>query len=135
MLDELTIKVLETDLHKIKSSLDRKQLYNILYDMTISGKIAGIRVLEIMKHNIQYLESEDIIMEVFRSSMPALLKKFVPPEISFAISDEMFNLAMDILIKGYYKESASTQELLFSSAIDFAQTENSMKEIANIFLE
>ena len=120
VLDERTIRALEKDLYKIKSSLDRKQLYSILYDMTISGKIPGIRVVEIMKHNIQFSESEDIITEVFRSSMPPLLKKYIPPEVSFKIFDEMFGLVMDILGKGYYKESASTQELLFSSLVDFA---------------
>ena len=47
----------------------------------------------------------------------------------------MFRLATDLLIKGNYKESASTQELLLSSAIDFAQTEEAIKEIAKVFLD
>jgi hypothetical protein len=48
----MTIRALETGLHKIESSLDRKQIYNILLDMTISGSVAGIRVIEIIKHNM-----------------------------------------------------------------------------------
>lgn len=56
VLDERTVAALETGLHKIKSSLDRNQLYNILYDMTISGQIPGARVLEIVKNNIKFAE-------------------------------------------------------------------------------
>lgn len=62
VLDERTVTALEQDMHKIKSSLDRNQLYNILYDMTISGKIAGLRVIEIIKNNTKFAEQEDVIV-------------------------------------------------------------------------
>jgi len=40
-----------------------------------------------------------------------------------------------MLQSGLYKANSSTQELLFSSVIDFAQTENAIKVIAKIFLD
>lgn len=97
MLDEATVSALETDLHKIKSSLDRNQLYNILYDMTISGKIPGARVIEIVKNNIKFLEQEDVIVEIFRSILPTITKKFVPSSIALQIFDELFNLTFGLL--------------------------------------
>jgi hypothetical protein len=51
ILDAKTISALETSLHLIKSSLDRKQIYNILFDMVKNGKIPGIQVLTIIQNN------------------------------------------------------------------------------------
>lgn len=48
-ISEMTLKALETGLHKIESSLDRKQVINIMYDMIKSGKIPASRVLYILK--------------------------------------------------------------------------------------
>jgi hypothetical protein len=67
--------------------------------------------------------------------IPALLKKYVPSETALGIFDWHFNSAFDLLKNGLYKANASTQELLFSSVIDFAQTERSIKEVCRIFLE
>ena len=83
VIDETTINALETELHKIESSLDRKQIYNILLDMTVSGSIPGIRVIEIIKHNMAQNESEDVITEVFRSIVPVLIKRYIPHEVAF----------------------------------------------------
>ena len=32
-IDEMTLRAFETGLHKIESSLDRKQVYNMMYDL------------------------------------------------------------------------------------------------------
>ena len=79
ILDEHTLAALEAGgLHKIDSSLARKQIYNMLYDMVISTRIPGSRVIRIFMVNISHGESEDVLVECFRSLVPAILAKFVP---------------------------------------------------------
>lgn len=65
-------------------------------------------------------------MLIFRSVLPAITKKFVPTGIALRIFDELFALTFGLLKQGLYKDSPSTQELLFTSMIDFAQTETTM---------
>jgi hypothetical protein len=50
VIDEMTLTSLEKEgqLSKIESSLERKQLYNVMYDMIKNGKIAGSRLLHIV---------------------------------------------------------------------------------------
>lgn len=40
-IDEKSIKAFSQKLNKVKSSMSRKQIYNILYDMLKSFKISG----------------------------------------------------------------------------------------------
>ena len=94
VIDEMTIRALETGLHKIESSLDRKQIYNILLDIIISGSVAGIRVIEIIKLNMAKMEQEDVITDVFRAIVPILIKQYIPHECAFKIFDQMFQLAL-----------------------------------------
>lgn len=78
VLDDLTINALTTGLNQLKSSFDRKHIYNILYDMTISGRIPGSLVLSIILKNVNPGESEDVLKEVLTSITPSILKKYIP---------------------------------------------------------
>ena len=59
--DEITLATFQTKLNKISNSLDRKQVYNTMYDMIKSERIAGSRVLAIILYNITFELAEDII--------------------------------------------------------------------------
>jgi len=134
VIDERSINALETGLHKIKSSLDRKQIYSMLYDMTISGKVPCVRVLDIINKNTQDAETEDVIVEVYRGILPLIIKKFVPAETLLPTFDRLFKSTYDLMLSGLYKQSISTQELLFTSMIDFAQTDETINIICDIFM-
>jgi len=54
-------------------------------------------VIEIVKNNIKFLEQEDVIVEIFRSILPTITKKFVPSSIALQIFDELFNLTFGLL--------------------------------------
>ena len=62
---ERTLKAFETKLHMIEDKLNRKQAYNIMYDMIKSGKIAGARVLSIIQENIEFETAEDVLQDNF----------------------------------------------------------------------
>ena len=57
----MMIQALETGLYKLESSLDRKQIYNILFDMIKSGKIAGSRLLKIVMNNLEHEKAVDVL--------------------------------------------------------------------------
>ena len=62
VVDELTLTALEQQgaLSKIESSLERKQLSFIMFDMIKNGKIAGSRLLHIILQNIEQETAEDV---------------------------------------------------------------------------
>ena len=62
--------------------------------MTISGSVAGIRVIEIIKLNMAKMEQEDVITDVFRAIVPILIKRYIPHECAVKIFDQMFRLAL-----------------------------------------
>lgn len=62
-IPELTLKALETGLHKIESSLDRKQIYNMMYDNIKSSKIPASRVLKIIMNNIEQETAVDVLQD------------------------------------------------------------------------
>lgn len=65
--------------------------------MTISGKVPGVRVLEIIDNNTKHAETEDVIVEVYRSILPLTIKKFVPAETLLPTFDSLFKSTFDLL--------------------------------------
>lgn len=67
IIDEMTLKAFETPgaLSKIATSLDRKMIYMIMFNMIKNGKIAGSRLLHIILGNISFETAEDIISDLF----------------------------------------------------------------------
>ena len=61
IISEMTLKALETGMHKIESSLNRKQIMNMLFDMIKSGKVPASRVMKIILNNFEHEKAVDVI--------------------------------------------------------------------------
>ena len=55
------MKALETGLHNIESSLERKLLYKMLFDNIKSGKIPASRFLRVLMNNIGHETAFDVL--------------------------------------------------------------------------
>ena len=119
-IDEMSLKAFETGLHKIENSLDRKQITNIMYDLIKSGKIAGSRVLNLILNNLQHETAVDVLQDTLCIVVPAILEKFLHPEVHEIWSTKMFELTIQIMKSGTFKQFNSAMETLLASAIDFA---------------
>ena len=60
-IDEMTLKALETGLAKITSSLDRKLVLNMIYDLIKSQKIPASRALKIITNNLEHETAVDVL--------------------------------------------------------------------------
>ena len=78
--DEQTLVSLHSKLHLIQDKLDRKQAYNVMYDMIKSRRIAGSRVLSIIQKNIENEVAEDILQDLFKILVPTIIAKYIPME-------------------------------------------------------
>ena len=56
----MTLSALETGLHKIESSLDRKQILNMMYDLIKNGSLPASQVLRIILNYIEYETAIDV---------------------------------------------------------------------------
>ena len=117
--DEQTLLSLHSKLHLITDKLDRKQAYNVMYDMIKSGRIAGARVLSVIQKNIENEQAEDILQDVFKILIPTIISKYIPMESYVSINQGLFESTLNILGSGRFTV-ASTQELLLGSVIGFA---------------
>lgn len=57
----MTLSAFETGLHKIESSLDRKFIYNALYDALKSCKVPASRLIRIIYNNLQHETAVDVL--------------------------------------------------------------------------
>ena len=89
--------------------------------MIKSKRIAGSRVLAIIRRHIVTEEHEEVITDCFRMTLPALLGRYLPIESYIAQNESIFEVTLKILASGKFISSISTQEVLLSSALDFAQ--------------
>ncbi len=62
-IDSRSLDAFEQKLSGIKDSMNRKLLYNMLFDMMKDGDISGARFLHILKKHLPAETSEDIIAE------------------------------------------------------------------------
>ena len=75
------MKALETGLHKIESSLERKLLFNMMYDNIKSGKIPASRVLKIIMNNIGHETAVDVLQDTLGFITNAVIKSFLHNEV------------------------------------------------------
>ena len=118
-ISEMTLKALETGLHKIESSLDRKQIINIMFDMIKSGKIPASRVLYILKKNFEHETAVDILQDTFKSVIPGILGRYLHTEVVEERNAEMFDMTMRIMMSGKFNSNLQAMEVLVNSAISF----------------
>jgi hypothetical protein len=130
----MSLRAFETGLHKIESSLDRKQIYNIMYDLIKSGKIAGSRVLKIIINNLEHETAVDVLQDILTSVVPAILGKFLQPDVFEIRNTQMFDLALKIMQSGTFNKFASAMETLLTSAIGFSESESSAKLVYKWFV-
>ena len=91
VLDEQTVMALESGLYKLQNSLDRKHIYNMLFDMTISNQMPGSLVLHIILKNLTASnESEDVLTEVLSSIVPKIIRKYISVDEKDMYYDEFF---------------------------------------------
>lgn len=98
----MTLKALEIGLHKIESSLDRKQVTNIMFDMIKSGKIPASRVLNIIKNNFEHETAVDVLQDTFRFVIPGILGRYLHTEVVEERTAEMFDMTMKIMTSGKF---------------------------------
>lgn len=122
-IDEMTLQALETKLHKIESSMERKLLLNMMYDLIKSGKMPASRVLKIILNNFEHETAVDVLQDTFRFVAPAILSKFLHNEVNAERSAQMFDLTMKIMKSGRFNEFPAAMETLITSAISFASNE------------
>ena len=80
-IDERSMKAYEEKLGLIMSNTDRKLLFNIMFDMMKDGDISGAQFLNILKKNLPFETSEDVISENLQYNIPAIIKLYLPVEI------------------------------------------------------
>ena len=80
-IDEMTLQALETGLYKIESSLDRKQIMNMMYDNIKSGKIPASRVIKIIINNLEHETAVDVLQDTLGFICNATLKSFLHSEV------------------------------------------------------
>jgi len=123
-VDPMTLTALETGLHKVKDSRERKNLMNVMYDLIKSGSLPAAHVLRIIINNLEHETAVDILQDTFRFIVPCILSKFLHEEVNEARSSEMFNLSLKIMTSGRFNEFPAAMEMLLSSAIGFATTQD-----------
>ena len=132
--DEQTLRSFQTNLHKISDKLDRKQAYNVMYDMIKGGRIAGARVLDIINKNIGNETAEDILQDNFKSLIPTIIGKYIPMDQYVKTNQDLFESTLKILASGQFTVP-STQELLLNSIISFANGDKQLNIIYEWFMK
>lgn len=120
----MTLAALETGLHKIKESRERKNLVNVMFDLIKSGSLPAARVLRIIINNLEHETAVDILQGTFSFIAPSILSKYLHEEVTEVRSSEMFNLTLRIMSSGRFNEFPSAMEMLLTSAIGFASTQD-----------
>lgn len=115
--DEMTLQAFETGLHKIESSLDRKFIYNALYDALKSCKVPASRLMKIILNNLPQETAVDILQDTLRFVVPSILSKFLHLEVNENVNAGMFDVCLDMMTQGNFKENPSAMEMLVSSSI------------------
>lgn len=78
-------------LKQIECRLMRKQVYNVLFDMVRTGHAAGSRVLTLIAKNIEDEKAEEILDDLLKAIVPALIKKYIPITSSNKFNEKLFN--------------------------------------------
>lgn len=115
------MKAFETGLHKLVSSLDRKRIINMMYDLTKSGQLPASRVLKIILNYIEHETAVDVLVDTFDVVLPALMSKFLHLTGSDECCVKIFDITIKIMMSGRFNNYASAMETLVSTAIEFSE--------------
>merc|ERR1712060_128358 len=107
---------------KLESSMDRKQILNILFDMIKSGKISGARVLHIIMNNLEHETAEDVLQTAFGFTS-TIMGKYLHAEAYDQRNSEAFDVILRIMQSGRFNAFPSTMELLLKNAIGYSNGE------------
>ena len=118
-IPEVTLNAFESQLHKLDSSMARKQQLNMMYDMIKSGKIPASRVLRIVRENMEKENAVDVLQDTFRFIIPGILGRYLHTEVIEQRNEEMFDMTMKIMMSGKFNDNAQAMEVLVNSAISF----------------
>jgi len=129
----MTLTALETGLHKIESSRERKNTLNILYDQCKSGTVPAARVLHIITNNIEHETAVDVLQDTLRFIVPCILNNYLHEEVWESKKSQMFDLVMRILHSGRFEEYPSAIETLVTSAVSFAVTQSEVVLVSKWF--
>jgi len=80
VVDPKSLSAFEGSLNKIESSISRKQLYYILFDMIKNNEISGAQWLNIVKKQMASEVSTDVISIVFKLMIPTVIGSYIPLE-------------------------------------------------------
>lgn len=72
--------------------MNRKQIYNILYDMLKQGDISGAQLFEICTSQIKHESATDVLGDVFNYIIPSIIKRYLPPKVYLESHDEICNI-------------------------------------------
>jgi len=133
-IDDLTVSKLETDLHKIERSLERKSVMNILYDQVKSGKLPASRVIRILLNNLEHEPAVDVIQDAFRFVVPAMLSRFLHEEAQDARKADLLVMVLKIMDSGRFNDNKAAMELLTNSAISFSTSKEQHMMIVKWFV-
>ena len=58
--------------------MDRKQIYNMMYEMMKDGDISGAWFLEVIRKHLPNETSDSVIADNLNFNIPATLKNYIP---------------------------------------------------------
>ena len=130
---ELTLKALETGLHKIESSLDRKQIINMMYDNIKSGKLPASRVLKIILNNIEHETAVDVLQDTLGFVCNAIMANYLHQEVKEQRQQELYDIVIKIMTSGRFNEFPAAMESLTNSAITFSTSKVNHEKVMSWF--
>jgi hypothetical protein len=102
--------------------------------MVKSNDISGAQLLEIIFAQMKTETAVDVITDVFKSIVPATIKRFMPPENYQEFQDNLFELVYEILESGVVPDKA-TKHLLFDVMISSALSQEAIIGLTCLFDE
>jgi len=99
------MRALETDLHKIEVSRERKSILNIMYDQVKSGKLPASRVIKAIINNLDKETAVDVLQDTLRFVAPTVLKTYLHDEAVEARSTDLYELVLRIMQGGRFSDN------------------------------
>jgi len=130
--DAKSLKVFENDLHKVESSMSRKQIFNIMYDMLKTNDLSGAQLLQICKSQLVSETATDVLGDVLRFVVPSVIKSYIPLENYESSHHDIFECFLNVLSSGKIVDK-STQHLILDAVLTSARNEDHIKDIVKWF--
>ena len=131
-IDEKSIKAFTEGLHKVKGSMNRKQIFNILYDMLQEGDISGAQLLDICLNNIPHETETNVLGDVFKFIIPSLIKKYLPSAKFLLFHEQICDAVFKMLSSKDLKDK-STRHMLLDAFITSCKNQKHLHMLINMF--